>query len=88
MLTTANEMIKQNVIEQLTRDTIVNTNNLSVSVRNGKVELTGQVPSVAAKVMAERNSYEVQGVEEVDNRLEVSAPVKRRGSMTTRTKTM
>jgi len=74
MIPTTNELLKQNVIDQLTWDTSVNANQVFVKVNDGRVELTGQVRNLAAKVAAERNAYEVNGVTEVDNRLEISFP--------------
>lgn len=74
MIPTRNELLKQNVIDQLTWDTGVNANHVFVNVNKGTVQLSGQVRNLAAKMAAERNAYEVNGVMEVDNRLEISFP--------------
>lgn len=74
MTPTRNEFIKQAIIDQLTWDSSVNSNNVRVNVRNGKVELSGNVENMAARMAAERNAQEVQGVIAVDNRLEIKFP--------------
>jgi len=74
MKPTSNEIIKQNIIDQLTWDSSVNANNVFVYVRDGKVELSGQVQNFTAKLAAERNAYQVSGVIDVDNRLEIVFP--------------
>jgi len=72
-------MIKQNVIDQLVWDSKMDANNIFVNVNSGKVELSGQVQSLAARVAAERYAFEVNGVMDVDNRLEVTFPPGRSG---------
>ena len=74
MIPTNNELIKQAIIDQLTWDSSVNSNNVLVKVRDGKVELRGNVENLAARMAAERNAQEVEGVVAVDNRLEIKFP--------------
>jgi len=74
MTPTSNEFIKQAIIDQLTWDSSVNSNNVLVNVRDGKVELRGNVENMAARMAAERNAQQVKGVLAVDNRLEIKFP--------------
>jgi len=74
MTTTSNDFIKQAIIDQLTWDTSVNSNNVLVNVRDGKVELRGNVENMSARMAAERNAQQVKGVLAVDNRLEIRFP--------------
>ncbi len=68
------EKIKQHIIDHLTWDASVHANEVNVSVKNGKVELRGNVQNYTARVAAERNAYQVSGVTEVSNFLEISFP--------------
>lgn len=68
------EKIKQRIIDHLTWDASVNVNDINVTVKNGKVELRGTVQNSTARMVAGRNAYQVSGVEEVDNYLEIKFP--------------
>jgi len=68
------EKIKQRIIDHLTWDASVNANDINVTVKNGKVELRGTVQNSTARMVAGRNAYQVSGVEEVDNYLEIKFP--------------
>lgn len=74
MTPTRNEFIKQSIVDQLTWDSSVNSNNVMVNVRDGKVELSGNVENMTARMAAERNAQQVKGVLSVDNRLEIKFP--------------
>jgi len=69
-----NERIKQHIIDQLTWDASVNASDINVNVENGKVELRGSVQNYPARVAAGRNAYQVSGVAEVENLLEIKFP--------------
>lgn len=68
------EKIKQHIIDHLTWDASVNASEVNVSVKNGKVELRGNVQNYTARVAAERNAYQVSGVTEVSNFLDIRFP--------------
>lgn len=68
------EKIKQRIIDHLTWDASVNANDIHVTVKNGKVELWGTVQNSTARMVAGRNAYQVSGVEEVANFLEIKFP--------------
>lgn len=74
MTPTDNEILKKTVVDQLTWDSSVNANNVFVNVQDGKVELSGNVENMAARMAAERNAHEVQGVLAVNNRLTIKFP--------------
>lgn len=68
------EEIKEDVYSQLIWDTRVNESGISVEVSDGKVVLTGRVPTYPDLLEAEDDAYAVSGVRYVDNRLEVTYP--------------
>ncbi|MFO7933955.1 MAG: BON domain-containing protein [Bacteroidales bacterium] len=70
----AEEIKKQDVVDQLTWDDSVNANEIYVNVQNDTVELRGTVQNFTAKMAAERDAYQVQGVRNVENHLEIDFP--------------
>ncbi len=68
------ELQKQNVVDQLTWDSSVNSNEVHVEAVDGRIRLEGKVPNYTAKLAAERDAYNVIGVTEVENFLEVEFP--------------
>ncbi len=74
MVPRSEEIIKNKIIEQLTWDTSVNANKIHVDVEESVVKLTGQVENHAAKMAAEQDTYLVEGVSRVENRLEIRRP--------------
>ncbi|MFW6350847.1 MAG: BON domain-containing protein [Bacteroidota bacterium] len=70
----ADELIKQEVVDQLTWDASVDANDVLVSVADGVVQLSGVVPSYTAKIAAQDNAYRVADVVRVDNNIEVEFP--------------
>lgn len=74
MVPRSEEIIKNDIIEQLTWDTSVNANEIHVDVEESKVKLTGQVENYAAKMAAEQDTYLVEGVSRVENKLEIRKP--------------
>lgn len=68
------EIKKQDIVDQLTWDDSVNANEVHVHVDNSIIELSGAVDSFAGKIAAEKDAYQVAGVKEVDNKLEVKYP--------------
>jgi osmotically-inducible protein OsmY len=65
------EIIKKDIVDQLTWDSRVNSSKIKVDVDSGKVTLSGSVPSKAAKKVAEDDVYTIHGVSSVINNLEV-----------------
>lgn len=68
------EIIKQDIIDHLTWDSSVNSNDVHVSVEGGTVYLKGSVPNYVAKIAAERDACQVEGVIHVESFLEVAFP--------------
>ena len=71
---TTNEITKQTIIDQLIWDPGINANDMYVKVKDGEVELTGKVHNYSAKMAAERNAYQVYGVNVVFNNLQIAFP--------------
>jgi osmotically-inducible protein OsmY len=65
------EIVKKNVIEQLTWNDSVNASNIQVEVENNKVILKGTVQSYSSKVEASRETMLVASNFDVDNQLKV-----------------
>jgi osmotically-inducible protein OsmY len=72
----ADEKIKKNVIEEISSDGRVDASEVKVSVENGKVKLTGTVPSYEGKQAASENVWAIEGVSSVKNELIVVYPPK------------
>ena len=68
------EIIKQEIIDQLTWNDSVNANDIFVNVQDGHVELRGNVSNYTAKMAAERDAFQINGVSHVDNYLKVAFP--------------
>lgn len=59
------------ICERLAGDSDVDTSDIDVSVREGRVVLAGLVPSQQARQDAEAIAMSTRGVREVENRLNV-----------------
>ena len=70
----ADELIKQDVIDQLVWDASVDANDVLVNVNDGIVQLSGVVPAYTAKIAAQDNAYRVADVVSVENMIEVEFP--------------
>jgi len=68
------ELIKQDVVDQLTWDDSTDASKIAVEVDNGTVTLKGKVPSYLSKSAAESDALGVLGVTNVNNQLEVRYP--------------
>jgi osmotically-inducible protein OsmY len=66
--------LKSDVREELEWDTRVDARGINVEVNNGVVTLTGNVPSYAAFVAAQKAAHRVAGVKDVANDLHVEIP--------------
>lgn len=65
------ERIKQNVTEQLVQDTRVDASDITITVNDGEVTLTGTVPSLFAREIAVSDAWDVDGVIVVENDLTI-----------------
>jgi len=61
--------IKKNVVDQLCWDSRVDASNVSVEVKDGKVTLSGTVPTYFSLLSAAKDVWEMPGVTAVDNML-------------------
>lgn len=73
--TRSQEDIKKDVYSQLVWDCRVNESNIDVDVLDGKVVLTGIVPTYSDLIEAEEDAYAVTGVRHVENRLMISPSI-------------
>jgi osmotically-inducible protein OsmY len=68
------EEIKKRIVDELYWDSRVDASKVGVRVDDGKVTLSGLVPTYNAKLRAETDAYAVQDVVWVENRLTVTYP--------------
>lgn len=68
------EMIKKDIVDQLYWNGQIDASDITVSVDDGQVTLTGEVPSYNARQAATRNVWLVDGVQAVDNELTIVYP--------------
>jgi len=66
------EDIRADVSSQLFWDNRIDDSNIDVDVTEGRVILSGTVPSYSDRWQAEEDAYSISGVRYVDNRLRVS----------------
>jgi hypothetical protein len=71
---TTSELIKKEIIDQLTWDSSVNANDVYVTVTDGVAELRGKVSTYASKIAAEKNACSVEGVDVLRTTLKSSFP--------------
>ncbi len=65
------EQIKRNIIDSLYWDSRIDASQVKASVTNGTVELSGRVPTYAARLNAQEDTEVINGVVSVDNKLTV-----------------
>ena len=68
------EKIKKDITDQLYWDDRVDAAEVDIHVSDGKVELSGTVPTFNALRAAEMDAYTVPGVKEVKNDLALKLP--------------
>ncbi len=66
--------IRQDILDELSFDPSVASENIAVSVADGVVTLSGFVPSFADKYSAEKAAFRVAGVKAVAEEVEVKLP--------------
>lgn len=66
--------MRQDVLDELSFDPSVSSENIAVSVADGVVTLSGFVPSFADKYAAEKAAFRVAGVKAVAEEIEVKLP--------------
>jgi hypothetical protein len=67
----SDQQIYEDVCERMTRDGELDASDIEVDVKNGEVNLNGEVPDRRAKRLAEDISDSVSGVQDVHNRLQI-----------------
>jgi osmotically-inducible protein OsmY len=68
------EAIKRDLIDELYWDYRVDASNVKAEVSDGRVELTGSVPSYSARNAAVTSAWGIDGVREVNNMITVRFP--------------
>ena len=68
------ELIKQAIVAELARDTRIDASKIEVTVDNGRVTLSGKVPTLLGKSAATEDALSILGVIEVDNLMVVNYP--------------
>ena len=68
------EDIKKDIIDQIYWDNRVSAADVQVEVSNGKVKLSGTVPTDFSRRAASEDTLNIRGVVSVDNKLEVKHP--------------
>jgi len=68
------DQIDQGVVDQFERDPGIDAKQISVTTKNGIVELTGTVNDILSKERVARVAETVRGVRSVDNRLDLYLP--------------
>jgi len=68
------EQIKKDVIDQLYWDSRVDASNINVKVDQGRVTLTGTVPTYFANSSAINSVWAVEGIKDLNNKLEIKYP--------------
>ena len=68
------ELIKQSIVNELARDTRIDASKIEVTVDNGSVSLSGEVPTFLGKSAATEDALSILGVKEVDNLTVVNYP--------------
>ncbi len=66
--------INREIDDHLTQHSYIDTNAVSVTVKDGKVTLEGSVPDADQKNYVEEVVMKIEGVKGVDNRLTVKKP--------------
>lgn len=71
---TADSQLQEEVLREMKGDPTVDVTNIGVAVKDSVVSLTGDVPSYAEKLAAEKAALRVDGVKAVANDLKVRLP--------------
>lgn len=70
----SDEAIKRDIMDEMYWDYRVDAADVKVEVDDGKVTLSGTVPSYTARIAAENDSWMIRDVKDVANRLRVKFP--------------
>jgi len=68
------EKIKKDIVDQLYWDSRVDASEIKVKVDGNRVKLEGKVPNYSAKGAASADAWSINGVQEVDNFIDVEYP--------------
>jgi osmotically-inducible protein OsmY len=67
----ADEVIRQAILDKLTKDPGIDTSKIHVEVEGGKVILKGKADTETEKQLSEKIARSVTGVSEVENHLHI-----------------
>jgi len=67
-------LLRKDIVDELSFDPSVSSENIAVSVKDGVVTLSGIVPGYADKYAAEKAAFRVSGVKAVAEEIEVKLP--------------
>ncbi len=70
------EQIKKNIVDNLLWNDSVDASDVGVEVNNGTVTLNGTVPNYTAQISAVSETWDADGVEKINNLIEVKYPEK------------
>jgi len=73
-MATADDDIKKIIVAELARDGQIDAAKITVDVQNGKVTLSGEVPTAAAQSSANWITTAIPQVSDVINHLKVARP--------------
>ncbi|MFP4417190.1 MAG: BON domain-containing protein [Chitinispirillaceae bacterium] len=68
------EQIKRDVVDQLFWDTRIDASDVTVTVSDGEVQLSGSLPSYAARKAAQKDALQVRGVSRVIDNTTIQTP--------------
>lgn len=71
----SDEVIRQNIVDKLTKDPGIDTTKIQVEVENGKVILKGKADTEDEKQLSEKIARSVEGVTGVENHLHVDVGI-------------
>ncbi|MGH2459525.1 MAG: BON domain-containing protein [Chloroflexota bacterium] len=66
------QQVRQNVLDDISHDVRIDSNNVDVTVTDGTVFLGGSVPTFSQKITAAQDARQIKGVIDVVNNLTVS----------------
>ncbi|HLG50006.1 MAG TPA: BON domain-containing protein, partial [Chloroflexota bacterium] len=73
-VTFTDEGIRQNVWDEISHDVRIDSSDITLTVTNGVVYLSGTVPTYSQKITAAEDARRIKGVVDVVNNLTVRLP--------------
>lgn len=68
------EEIKKKVTDEIYWDARVDASDIKVEVEDGKVKLSGDIPTYSGKLAAENDVWSISGVNSIENNIKVNLP--------------